>query len=84
MCAGVDVIAITDGFVTHKDTYLDSIKLTERIDEIPVIGAAVSLLVLGNPERPDQRSAAASSRYWARGNESYGATTWTQTWSAPA
>jgi ketosteroid isomerase-like protein len=40
-CDGVDVIAITDGLVARKDTYLDYIKLTEQIGEIPVIGVPV-------------------------------------------
>jgi len=30
ICDGVDVIAITDGLVARKDTYLDYIKLTNR------------------------------------------------------
>ncbi len=38
ICDGVDVIAITHGLVTRKDTYLDYIKLTEQIGEMPVIG----------------------------------------------
>ncbi len=40
-CDGVDVISITDGLVTRKDTYLDYIELTRQIGEMPVIGAAV-------------------------------------------
>ncbi len=41
VCDGVDVIAIADGLVSRKDTYIDYIKLTEQIGEMPVIGAAV-------------------------------------------
>jgi ketosteroid isomerase-like protein len=41
VCDGVDVIAVADGLVTRKDTYLDFIKLTEQIGEVPPIGAAV-------------------------------------------
>ena len=40
-CDGVDVIAIADGLVARKDTYLDYIKLTEQIGDMPAIGAAV-------------------------------------------
>jgi SnoaL-like protein len=40
ICDGVDVIVITHGLVTRKDTYLDYIKLTEQIGELPVIGVA--------------------------------------------
>jgi hypothetical protein len=35
------VIAIADGLVTRKDTYLDYINLTAQIGEMPTIGAAV-------------------------------------------
>jgi len=38
ICDGVDVIAVTHGLVTRKDTYLDYITLTEQIGELPVIG----------------------------------------------
>ena len=41
ICDGVDVIAVADGLVTRKDTYLDYIKLTEQIGEMPPIGAVV-------------------------------------------
>ncbi len=41
VCDGVDVIAVEDGLVTRKDTYLDYIRLTEQIGEMPPIGAAV-------------------------------------------
>jgi ketosteroid isomerase-like protein len=41
ICDGVDVIAVADGLVTRKDTYLDYIKLTAQIGEMPSIGAAV-------------------------------------------
>jgi hypothetical protein len=41
LCDGVDVIAITGGLVSRKDTYIDYIKLTEQIGDMPVIGAAV-------------------------------------------
>jgi ketosteroid isomerase-like protein len=41
ICDGVDVIAIADGLVARKDTYLDYIKLTEQIGDMPAIGAAV-------------------------------------------
>ena len=41
VCDGVDVIAVADGLVTRKDTYLDYVKLTEQIGEMPPIGAAV-------------------------------------------
>jgi ketosteroid isomerase-like protein len=40
LCDGVDVIAVQDSLVTRKDTYLDYIKLTEQIGEMPPIGAA--------------------------------------------
>jgi hypothetical protein len=41
VCNGVDVIAVSVGLVTRKDTYLDYINLTERIGEMPTISAAV-------------------------------------------
>ncbi|HEV3366904.1 MAG TPA: nuclear transport factor 2 family protein [Acidimicrobiales bacterium] len=41
VCDGVDVIAVANGLVTRKDTYLDYIKLTEQIGTMPAIGAAV-------------------------------------------
>jgi ketosteroid isomerase-like protein len=41
ICDGVDVIAIADGLVARKDTYLDYIKLTEQIGKMPTIGAVV-------------------------------------------
>ena len=41
VCDGVDVIAVADGLVTRKDTYLDYIKLKEQIGEMPPIGAVV-------------------------------------------
>jgi ketosteroid isomerase-like protein len=41
VCDGVDVIAIADGLVSRKDTYIDYIMLTSQIGEMPVIGAAV-------------------------------------------
>jgi ketosteroid isomerase-like protein len=41
VCDGVDVIAVGEGLVTRKDTYLDYIKLTEQIGEMPPIGAAI-------------------------------------------
>ena len=41
VCDGVDVIAVADGLVTRKDTYLDYIKLTEQIGEMPPIVAVV-------------------------------------------
>jgi ketosteroid isomerase-like protein len=41
VCDGVDVIAVADGLVTRKDTYLDYINLTEQIGEMPPIGAVV-------------------------------------------
>jgi hypothetical protein len=37
----VDVIAVSEVLVTRKDTYLDYIKLTEQIGEMPTISAAV-------------------------------------------
>ena len=40
VCDGVDVIAVADGLVTRKDTYLDYIKLTAQIGDMPPIGAA--------------------------------------------
>ena len=40
-CDGVDVIAVADGLVTRKDTYLDYIKLTEQIGGMPQIGVVV-------------------------------------------
>jgi ketosteroid isomerase-like protein len=39
VCDGVDVIAVADGLVTRKDTYLDFITLTEQIGDMPTIGA---------------------------------------------
>ena len=41
ICDGVDVIAVADGLVARKDTYLDYTKLTEQIGNMPVIAAAV-------------------------------------------
>ena len=41
VCDGVDVIAIAEGLVTRKDTYLDFIRLTEQIGDMPAIGVAV-------------------------------------------
>jgi ketosteroid isomerase-like protein len=41
VCDGADVIAVADGRVTRKDTYLDYVTLTEQIGEMPPIGAAV-------------------------------------------
>jgi ketosteroid isomerase-like protein len=40
VCDGVDVITVADGLVTRKDTYLDYIKLTAQIGDMPPIGAA--------------------------------------------
>ena len=40
VCDGVDVISVADGLVTRKDTYLDYIKLTAQIGDMPPIGAA--------------------------------------------
>lgn len=39
VCDGVDVIAVADGLVTRKDTYLDYIRLTAQIGAMPPIGA---------------------------------------------
>jgi ketosteroid isomerase-like protein len=41
MCDGVDVIAVADGLVTRKDTYLDYLRLMDQIGKMPKIGAAV-------------------------------------------
>jgi ketosteroid isomerase-like protein len=41
VCDGADVIAVADGLVTRKDTYLDYITLTQQIGEMPPIGAGV-------------------------------------------
>jgi ketosteroid isomerase-like protein len=41
VCDGVDVIAVSEGLVTRKNTYLDYVKLTEQIGEMPTIGAVV-------------------------------------------
>ena len=34
-CDGADVIAVSDGLVTRKDTYLDLTALTEQIGSLP-------------------------------------------------
>ncbi len=41
VCDGVDVIAIRDGLVARKDTYLDYINLMEQIGEMPIIASAI-------------------------------------------
>ena len=41
MCDGVDAIAVADGLVTRKDTYLDYLRLMDQIGKMPKIGAAV-------------------------------------------
>jgi ketosteroid isomerase-like protein len=38
VCDGVDVIAVADGLVTRKETYVDAIKLTEQVGTLPEIG----------------------------------------------
>jgi ketosteroid isomerase-like protein len=40
-CDGADIIAVADGLVTRKDTYLDVVALTDQVGPLPVIGAAV-------------------------------------------
>jgi hypothetical protein len=34
-CDGADVIAVADGLVTRKDTYLDLTALTEQVGSLP-------------------------------------------------
>jgi hypothetical protein len=36
---GADVIAVSDGLVTRKDTYLDAVSLIAQIGPLPLIGA---------------------------------------------
>jgi ketosteroid isomerase-like protein len=38
VCDGVDVIAVADGLVTRKETYVDAITLTEQVGTLPQIG----------------------------------------------
>ena len=39
VCDGVDVIAVADGLVTRKETYVDAVKLIEQVGTLPQIGA---------------------------------------------
>jgi ketosteroid isomerase-like protein len=39
VCDGVDVIAVADGLVARKDTYLDLVALIDQIGTLPNIGA---------------------------------------------
>ena len=39
VCDGADVIAVTDGLVARKDTYLDLVALLDQIGTMPNIGA---------------------------------------------
>jgi ketosteroid isomerase-like protein len=39
VCDGVDVIAVADGLVTRKETYVDAVKLIEQVGALPQIGA---------------------------------------------
>ena len=41
VCDGVDVIAVTDGLVARKDTYLDLVALIDQVGVLPQIAAAV-------------------------------------------
>ena len=41
VCDGVDVIAVHEGLVARKDTYLDLVALVEQIGALPQLGAAV-------------------------------------------
>ena len=41
MCDGADVIAVTDGFVARKDTYLDLVALVDQIGALPEMVAGV-------------------------------------------
>jgi ketosteroid isomerase-like protein len=41
VCDGVDVIAVTDGLVARKDTYLDLVSLIDQVGVLPKIAAAV-------------------------------------------
>jgi ketosteroid isomerase-like protein len=39
VCDGADVIAVTDGLVARKDTYLDLVALLDQIGTMPAMGA---------------------------------------------
>ena len=41
MCDGADVIAVTDGLVARKDTYLDLVALVDQIGALPEMVAGV-------------------------------------------
>jgi ketosteroid isomerase-like protein len=41
VCDGVDVIAVTDGLVARKDTYLDLITLLDQVGTLPELGVGV-------------------------------------------
>jgi ketosteroid isomerase-like protein len=41
VCDGVDVIAVTDGLVARKDTYLDQATLVSQVGELPALTAVV-------------------------------------------
>ncbi len=40
-CDGADIITVTDGLVTRKDTYLDVVALIDQVGPLPVISASV-------------------------------------------
>ena len=42
VCDGVDVIAVADGLVTRKETYVDAVTLVEQVGALPQIGALTS------------------------------------------
>jgi ketosteroid isomerase-like protein len=41
VCDGVDVIAVTDGLVARKDTYLDLVALLDQVGTLPEMSAGV-------------------------------------------
>jgi ketosteroid isomerase-like protein len=41
VCDGADVIAVSDGLVARKDTYLDLTTLVRQVGELPKLAAAV-------------------------------------------
>jgi ketosteroid isomerase-like protein len=41
VCDGVDVLAVDDGLVARKDTYLDLVALTDQVGTLPQIIAGV-------------------------------------------
>jgi ketosteroid isomerase-like protein len=38
VCDGVDIIAVADGLVTRKETYVDAVKLMAQVGSLPHIG----------------------------------------------